>query len=73
MDISSYFPIWNKLTPQQQETIAGVIEYRQVNKGVHIHDSSADCLGLLLICSGQLRTYILSDEGREITLNRLFE
>ena len=29
--------------------------------------------GLLLIKSGQLRVYILSDEGREITLYRLFE
>jgi CRP/FNR family transcriptional regulator len=32
-----------------------------------------DCLGLLLIRSGQLRAYILSDEGREITISRLFE
>lgn len=32
-----------------------------------------DCTGLLLIKHGQLRTYILSDEGREITLYRLFE
>ena len=29
--------------------------------------------GLLLVKSGQLRTYILSDEGREITLYRLFD
>ena len=32
-----------------------------------------DCSGLLLVKSGQLRTYILSDEGREITLYRLFD
>lgn len=32
-----------------------------------------DCTGLLLVKSGQLRTYILSDEGREITLYRLFD
>jgi CRP/FNR family transcriptional regulator len=32
-----------------------------------------DCLGLLLIRSGQLRVYTLSSEGREITLYRLFE
>ena len=31
-----------------------------------------DCLGLLLIEQGQLRAYILSDEGREVTLYRLF-
>ena len=32
-----------------------------------------DCTGLLLVKSGQLRVYILSEEGREITLYRLFE
>ena len=32
-----------------------------------------DCTGLLLVRSGQLRAYILSDEGREITVYRLFD
>ena len=32
-----------------------------------------DCTGLLLVKSGQLRAYILSDEGREITIYRLFD
>lgn len=32
-----------------------------------------DCTGLFLIKSGQLRAYILSDEGREITIYRLFD
>lgn len=38
-----------------------------------IHSGSAECTGLLLVKSGQLRAYILSDEGREITLYRLFD
>ena len=38
-----------------------------------LHSGSTDCTGLLLVCSGQLRAFILSDEGREITLYRLFE
>ena len=32
-----------------------------------------DCTGLLLVRHGQLRAYILSDEGREITIYRLFD
>ena len=32
-----------------------------------------DCTGILLVESGQLRAYILSDEGREITIYRLFD
>lgn len=73
MDISSYFPIWKKMTPQQQATIENSLIRRQVPKGTVVHDGSADCSGLMLVHSGQLRAYLLSDEGREITLYRLFD
>ena len=73
MEFSEYFPVWDKLTAEQQQRIAGVIEHRTVTKGTHIHDSSAECLGLVLVRSGQLRAYILSEDGREITISRLFD
>ena len=73
MAFSEYFPIWNKLTAEQQERITGVVEYRKVAKGTRIHDSSAECLGLVTVKSGQLRSYILSEDGREITIGRLFD
>ena len=73
MEFSEYLPIWDKLTREQQERIAGVVEHRKVKKGTVIHDSSAECLGLVMVRSGQLRAYILSEDGREITISRLFE
>ena len=73
MEFSEYFPIWDKLTPAQQERVASAVDFRTVKKGTRIHDSSSECLGLLLLRSGQLRTYILSEDGREITINRFFE
>ena len=73
MKISDYFPIWDQLTPQQQDTLERSSRYAKASKGEILHNGSADCLGLLLVCSGQLRGYILSEEGREITLYRLFE
>jgi len=73
MEYAAYLPVWKKLTPAQQERIAEVIEYRRVKKGERIHDSSAQCLGLVMVRSGQLRAYILSEDGREITLSRLVE
>ena len=72
MEFSGYFPVWDKLTKEQQERIAGVVEFRTVPKGTHIHDSSAECLGLIMVRTGQLRAYILSEEGREVTISRLF-
>lgn len=73
MKISEYFPIWEQLTPAQQQRLEQAARYSRAEKGAILHNGSADCLGLLLVCSGQLRGYILSSEGREITLYRLFE
>ena len=71
MEFAEYLPFWSKLTEEQKQRIANVIEFRQIKKGTHIHDSSADCLGLVVVRSGQLRAYILSEDGREITISRL--
>ncbi|MBR3868812.1 MAG: Crp/Fnr family transcriptional regulator [Clostridia bacterium] len=73
VEFSQYLPFWNKLTDDQKQRIADVVEYRQVEKGTRIHDSSSECIGLIMVHSGQLRTYILSEDGREITISRLFE
>ena len=73
MALSNYFPVWDKLTQQQQERIMTASEFRKVKAGTVLHNGGLDCLGLLLIRSGQLRAYMLSEEGREVTIHRLFE
>ena len=73
MAFSEYFPIWDKLTPQQQAHLLDVLHPLQAKAGTVLHDGSMECLGLLLIRSGQLRVYTLSSEGREVTLYRLFD
>lgn len=73
MTFEQVFPIWNQLTPTEQEALARAARRHTAGKGALLHNGSADCVGLILICSGQLRAYILSDEGKEITLYRLFE
>lgn len=73
MEFSEYFPIWDRLTPGQQKTVSGSLISRKVKKGTVLHNGSADCTGLLLIKSGRLRAFILSKEGREITVYRLFD
>ena len=73
MSFSDYFPIWNKMTPAHQQRLTDSAEFLSVKAGNVVHNGSMDCLGLLLIRSGQLRVYTLSSEGREITLYRLFD
>lgn len=73
MAFSSFFPVWERLTPQQQAALSGSMFSRRVRRGDVIHQGDADCTGLLLVKSGQLRAFMLSEDGREITLYRLFE
>ena len=73
MDFQDYFPVWNRLTAAQQNQLLSGLTSRKAKKGTILHNGSADCTGLLLIKAGQLRAYILSDEGREITIYRLFD
>ena len=73
MDFQDYFPVWNRLTAAQQNQLLNGLISRKAKKGTILHNGSADCTGLLLIKTGQLRAYILSDEGREITIYRLFD
>ena len=73
MEISEFFPFWDKLTTIQQEKLLDVAHPLAVKAGTVVHNGGMDCLGLLLIKHGQLRVYTLSDEGREVTLYRLFE
>ena len=73
MEFSEYFPIWNKLTPAQQERLASVTDLQRIPKGTVVHDGSPECKGMVVGKSGQLRAYLLSDEGREITITRFFE
>ncbi|MGI6072145.1 MAG: Crp/Fnr family transcriptional regulator [Lachnospiraceae bacterium] len=73
MSFQEYFPIWSKLTPAQQDKMLGSLTVKTAGKGTVVHDGNLDCSGLLLVKSGQLRAYIFSDEGREITIYRLFD
>jgi len=73
MSLSEYFPIYDKLSRKDQEMLSSLSVLRKVPQGSIVHNGGADCLGLLVIRSGQLRAYISSDEGREITIYRLFE
>lgn len=73
MKFEEKFLIWDKLTSKQQVRLLKTVTYRMVKKGTIIHNGSMTCLGLLLVESGQFRAYIYSEEGREVTIYRLFE
>ena len=73
MDLADYLPFYKKLSPAQQQRLTDAAEPMEAKAGTVVHNGNLDCLGLLILRSGQLRVYTLSSEGREVTLYRLFE
>jgi len=65
------FPFWNKMIDEDKETFLRTSQFVRFKKGMNIHDGN-ECTGVILIKTGALRLYILSDDGKEITLYRLF-
>lgn len=70
MNFASYFPIWNKLNEQEQALLKNSVYEKNIEAGTLVK-SGGDCLGLMLVKSGQLRAYVQSDDGKEVTLYRL--
>ena len=73
MSIAQYFPVFDKLTPQQQKMLLDYTAVKTVPAGTVVHNGAVECTGFLLVRSGQLRAYTLSEEGREVTIYRLFD
>lgn len=73
MNYLTYLPVFDKLTKSQQDTLTSSAFVRKFSKGDLLHNGSQNCTGLLLVLSGQIRAFTISDDGREITIYRLFE
>ena len=66
------FSFWEHLTEDQKDMLCRSATLATYPKGVNLHNGSEECAGLLYIKSGQLRAYLLSEDGREVTLYRLY-
>lgn len=67
----TYFPFWKHLTNNEQTLLLQNLSLVSYPKGTMIHNGNQDCIGVLLVKKGTVRVYMLSEEGREITLYRL--
>lgn len=73
MNYLSYIPVFDHLARSEQERLSQASFIRKFRKNEILHNGSQDCNGLVLVLSGQLRVFTISEEGREITMYRLFE
>ena len=68
---SEVFPFWSSLTDEQRTNLLRSTQKISFERGTNIHDGG-ECTGIILVKSGSLRVYMLSEDGKEVTLYRLF-
>ena len=61
-------PCNDKLTDAEKELLSKSVFKRTYEKNAGINALSDACLGMIYVLSGSIRVYIMSDEGREVTL-----
>ncbi len=65
-------PFWKLLTDSEKELVQQNAVIRLYKKGTRVYSSERECLGMLFVMQGEMRTYLLSEEGREVTLFRIY-
>ncbi len=71
--LGDVLPFWKKIEGRQRELILHTIRENKFEAGQIMHAGAEECAGMFLVVSGQVRAFIESKEGKEITLYRLQE
>ena len=69
---ADYFPFWDNLSPKEKRALFAGTRRATYRRGDPIH-GGAECTGAIIVLHGALRTYMLSEEGKEVTLYRLYD
>ena len=67
------FPFWERLNENEQHMVRTNVLSQEMQKGDILHRGCGECSGIVHVAKGQLRVYIVSEEGREVTLYRLHQ
>jgi len=70
---SKIFPFYDKLTQKEKEFLISNTKTVSYKKDETVHGTENECTGAIVVISGCLRAYMISEQGREITLYRLYE
>jgi CRP/FNR family transcriptional regulator len=71
--LPQFLPFWDKLRESEKQLILEHTILNNYEDGQNIHGGYEDCTGVIAVRKGRLRVYLLSDEGKEVTLYRLLD
>lgn len=69
-DLKQAFPFVDELG-ELQKSFLDRLYLQKLDSGMILLDESHECTGVILVLSGTIRIYKLSEEGREVTLYRI--
>ena len=67
-EVLKTLPYWEKLTEDEKKRAAESAYIRSYEPGEELYGPCVDCVGMIHILKGEARAFLLSDEGREVTL-----
>lgn len=71
--VTSRLSFFEKLTKEEKSILENSITKIHYEKGSKLYSKNGECLGVLMVHTGELRVYILSEDGRDVTLYRILE
>lgn len=71
--LAKLLPFWDKLNEPEKNQILDHTILNSYADGQNIHGGYEDCTGVIAVKKGRLRAYLLSEEGKEVTLFRLLD
>ena len=69
--IKPFFEFWDKLDGKIQDFLCENMYEMSYKAGENIHNGDVMCVGVMFVQKGMLRVYIMSEEGKEVTLYRV--
>lgn len=69
--LSRYHDFWDHLSNDEKEFVCRNTEVVSYHPGQNVHSADLRCVGVLFVKKGCLRVYIMSEEGKEVTLYRV--
>lgn len=70
---SSVLPFFSKLKEGEKIALEQVSTFTKKEAGVILHAGKEDCSGLFVLKKGRIRGYMVTEDGKEITLFRLID
>ena len=72
-ELFQHYSFWDKLTENEKDLLKRYMRCSVYKENQMVSGSGSDCLGLFYVCSGTIRVYLISEDGKEATVRRLHE